>query len=314
MLAFSPKALAAAAISMNLSSAVLACLQVNGQLWTGGGYIATYDNGVQTCYGHIASGDNDLRMFLSGEDSPLFFTMTGRQRFNCISAKSERKMGTKEYQQLLSDLQGKVLPENHPLTVQVNRVLHRLIPNAPLEGADWKVHVINEPNEVNAFVLPGGKVFVFTGILPVCQDDNGLAAVLGHEIAHVVAHHPAERMSHNAISMVLALVTALILDISGQLSSMLLSLAYGLPNSRIQEAEADEMGLMIMSKSCFNPEGAVNLNIPASVHVNSSFGKICFALQNLSYNVLTRDKSITTVWKLFVQVPAFEKAFGNYRW
>ncbi|THC94103.1 hypothetical protein EYZ11_006432 [Aspergillus tanneri] len=185
--------------------------------------------------------------------------MTGRQRFNCISAKSERKMGTKEYQQLLSDLQGKVLPENHPLTVQVNRVLHRLIPNAPLEGADWKVHVINEPNEVNAFVLPGGKVFVFTGILPVCQDDNGLAAVLGHEIAHVVAHHPAERMSHNAISMVLALVTALILDISGQLSSMLLSLAYGLPNSRIQEAEADEMGLMIMSKSCFNPEGAVNL-------------------------------------------------------
>ena len=80
-----------------------------------------------------------------------------------------------------------------------------------------------------------GKVFVFTGMLPICQDEDGLAAVLGHEIAHVVAHHPAERMSNNGISIVLAFVTSFLFDISGQLTSLLMSLAYGLPNSRSQE-------------------------------------------------------------------------------
>ena len=80
-----------------------------------------------------------------------------------------------------------------------------------------------------------GKVFVFTGILPICQDEDGLAAVLGHEIAHVVAHHSAERISHSFITMAGVLLIASLFDVSGQFSSVVMNLLYSLPNSRTQE-------------------------------------------------------------------------------
>ncbi|KAJ5792277.1 uncharacterized protein N7503_008255 [Penicillium pulvis] len=185
--------------------------------------------------------------------------ITGRRRFNMVSAKMELEMGEQTYRQVLNEERGKILPDNHPVTQMVDRVLQRLIPLAPIEGADWKVHVIADPNMKNAFVLPGGKVFVATGILPICQDDDGLAAVLGHEIAHVVAHHPAERASNSFITTGVALFIALLLDFSGQASSLVMNYMYSLPNSRTQEAEADHIGLLMMSKACFNPEAAVRL-------------------------------------------------------
>ncbi|KAH1723022.1 hypothetical protein KXX25_009431 [Aspergillus fumigatus] len=185
--------------------------------------------------------------------------MTGRRRFNCVSSHQELRMGQQSYEEVLRSTRGKILPENHPLTIMVNGVLRRLIPQAPIEGADWRVHVIKDDGMVNAFVLPGGKVFVYTGILPICKDEDGLAAVLGHEIAHVVAHHPAERMSNNILKVGAVLLISMLFDISGQIPSLLLNLMYSLPNSRTQEAEADNIGLMMMSKACFNPEAAVGL-------------------------------------------------------
>lgn len=80
-----------------------------------------------------------------------------------------------------------------------------------------------------------GKVFVYTGILPVCEDEDGLAAVLGHEIAHVVARHPAERMSNSLLTIGAVFLISAMFDISGQIPSLLLNLMYSLPNSRTQE-------------------------------------------------------------------------------
>lgn len=80
-----------------------------------------------------------------------------------------------------------------------------------------------------------GKVFVYTGILPICQDEDGLAAVLGHEIAHVVARHPAERMSNSFLTLGTVFLISLLFDVSGNLSSMLVNLMWSLPNSRTQE-------------------------------------------------------------------------------
>ncbi|CEL05194.1 Putative Peptidase family M48 [Aspergillus calidoustus] len=185
--------------------------------------------------------------------------MTGRRRFNCVSLNQELKMGQESYHEVLQQSRGHILPESHPVTIMVNRVLRRLIPQAPIHDADWKVHVIHDDNMKNAFVLPGGKVFVYTGILPICKDEDGLAAVLGHEIAHVVARHHAERMSNNFITMGVVFLTAFLFDVSGQIPGLLLNLMYSLPNSRVQEAEADNIGLMMMSKACFNPEAAVGL-------------------------------------------------------
>lgn len=79
---------------------------------------------------------------------------------------------------------------------------------------------------------------MFTGILPICRDRDGLAAVLGHEIAHVLAHHPAERMSSNIIVIVTALAASMLFDVSQNLSSMILNLMLALPNSRAQEVSA----------------------------------------------------------------------------
>ncbi|KAJ5576401.1 Chaperone tailless complex polypeptide 1 [Penicillium sp. DV-2018c] len=185
--------------------------------------------------------------------------ITGRRQFNFISRTQELKMGEESYRDVLASERGKVLPDSHPLTRMVDGVLQRLIPQAPVEGADWRVHVIDNPGMVNAFVLPGGKVFVYTGILPVCKDEDGLAAVLGHEIAHVVAHHPAERVSNSFLTLGAVFLFSFVFDVSGHFSSFLLNLMYSLPNSRTQEAEADNIGLMMMSKACFDPRAAVEL-------------------------------------------------------
>lgn len=82
---------------------------------------------------------------------------------------------------------------------------------------------------------------MFTGILPICQDEDGLAAVLGHEIAHVVAHHPAERMSGSFVSLIAVVAISFLFDVSGNLPSMLMNLLYSLPNSRTQEISARDL-------------------------------------------------------------------------
>lgn len=94
---------------------------------------------------------NDLKLC----SDHWIYQMTGRRRFNCVSHQRELTMGDQSYREVLNAERGKVLPENHPMTRMVNRVLQRLIPLAPLEGADWKVHVIKDDGMVNAFVLPG---------------------------------------------------------------------------------------------------------------------------------------------------------------
>ena len=110
--------------------------------------------------------------------------VSGRRRFNCISAKRETDMAQQLYGQVMQEFGSRVLPAWHPNSKLVNKVMNRLIPASGLEDQAWEVHVVNDP-QMNAFVLPGGKVFVFSGILPICNGEDGLATVLGHEIAHV---------------------------------------------------------------------------------------------------------------------------------
>ena len=141
----------------------------------------------------------------------------------------------------------------------VNKVLQRLIPAAGLEGQNWEVKVINDPEQKNAFVLPGGKVFVFSGILPICAGEDGLAAVLGHEIAHNVARHNGERLSHQIYLLPITVLLAYVLDISGGLSQFVLDLVLNRPGSRKMESEADYIGLLMMAKACYEPSAVVGL-------------------------------------------------------
>ncbi|KAB2578742.1 Peptidase M48 [Lasiodiplodia theobromae] len=184
--------------------------------------------------------------------------VSGRRRFNVVSPEREKSMSQEMYAEVMREYQGKILPPWDRRVQLVQRVLDRLIPASGLHDERWEVHVIDSP-EMNAFVIPGGKVFVFSGILPICRNEDGLAAVLGHEIAHNIAHHSAERMSQSIFVFAAALAIDIFLGGTGGITRMLLDLTFLKPGSRSQESEADFIGLMMMAQSCFNPEEAAAL-------------------------------------------------------
>ncbi|EGX51875.1 hypothetical protein AOL_s00043g609 [Orbilia oligospora ATCC 24927] len=183
--------------------------------------------------------------------------ISGRRRFNIISEDFLQSLSEDKNQEILSKYQGQILPESDPRFKQVRRVLEKLAPNSGLPSDyNWEATVI-ESDEANAFVIPGGKVFVFTGILPVCGGDDGLAAVLGHEIGHNVARHLGEQISRGIFLIAAAWVVELFWGVPGDMSLHLLQFAIDMPKSRAQESEADHIGLLLMAKSCYDPKAAV---------------------------------------------------------
>jgi len=133
-----------------------------------------------------------------------------------------------------------------------------------LKNFKWEYNTINE-NIVNAWCMPGGKVVVYTGLLIVTQNETGLAVVMGHEIAHAIARHGNERMSEGLLIGLGGLVLEEALKEKKQETQALFlglymigsNLALALPNSRMQESEADKLGLIFMSMAGYNPEEAV---------------------------------------------------------
>ena len=121
------------------------------------------------------------------------------------------------------------------------------------------MHIVDDPQAPpNAFVLPGGKVFVFSSILGICKNDDGLATVLSHEFSHQLARHTAENLSKAPIY---SIVSALLYTITGAdvFNRLILDGLLRMPASRQMETEADYIGLMIMARACYQPDEAVKL-------------------------------------------------------
>jgi len=133
-----------------------------------------------------------------------------------------------------------------------------------LKNFKWEYNLIDE-NVVNAWCMPGGKVVVYTGLLPVTQNETALAVVMGHEIAHAVARHGNERMSEGLLIQLGGLVLEEALKEKKQQTQLLFlslyvvgsNLALALPNSRMQESEADKLGLIFMSMAGYDPSEAI---------------------------------------------------------
>jgi metalloendopeptidase OMA1, mitochondrial len=185
--------------------------------------------------------------------------VTGRSQLQLVSPAEETQMGTEAYKEILSKAKISNDPTTNPL---VKRVGTRIATATGRTDLPWEFTVIDDVKTVNAFALPGGKVAVYTGILPITRDEAGLAAVLGHEIAHVTARHSAERMSKELAVQIGAQTFGAFVGLSPDLTkagAAILVNGLMLPWGRDQESEADHIGLIYMAKGGYNPEAARDL-------------------------------------------------------
>lgn len=184
---------------------------------------------------------------------------TGRRQFNFMNPQEEMKLGFTEFEKMKKETP---ISKDAKVTEMVTRVGKRIAAVASLPDAQWEFVVFDSP-EANAFCLPGGKVGVYTGILPITKDEAGLATVIGHEVAHAVARHGGERMSR-AVAMQ-GLGQAVGSATADSKYAQAIQIAYGLgsqvavelPHSRSQESEADRIGLIYMARAGYDPEAAV---------------------------------------------------------
>jgi len=194
--------------------------------------------------------------------------LTGRSQLNMIPNSEMLAMSFQQYDQFLKENK---ISSNKAEVDMVKRVGGRIEQavekymrdnnlSSRLSGYNWEFNLV-EDDQVNAWCMPGGKVVVYTGILPVTNDETGLAVVLGHEIAHAIAEHGNERMSQQLLQQVGAVgLMVAMKDEPVQTQALWLSV-YGvgttlgviLPYSRTQESEADHLGLIFMAMAGYDP-------------------------------------------------------------
>ncbi|MCA9085745.1 MAG: M48 family metallopeptidase [Planctomycetaceae bacterium] len=186
--------------------------------------------------------------------------VTERKQLLIMSESEENQMGLTAYEQVLKE---EPVTKNAEAVAMVQRVGQRIAAIANRPDFEWEFNVIESETQ-NAFCLPGGKVAVYTGILPVCQNEAGLAVVMSHEIGHAIARHGGERMTHQAIQNKAKEGLAYLMRNKEETTQQIVLTAYGvgseygaiLPYSRKHELEADHIGIMLMAKAGYDPSEA----------------------------------------------------------
>jgi predicted Zn-dependent protease len=199
----------------------------------------------------------------------LFFThrqttpVTHRVQHVALTDKQQMQLGSQQYAKTLKEDRTDIISSGTGYA-QVQRVAQRIEAVARRDKPKfvWKVTLLRK-NEANAYCLPGGKIVVYTGILPLTRTDAGLATVLGHEVAHATAEHVAERLEREKLTKIaVAIVAGGIAVTPAQYAHVVALLGIGgqaasLPFSRKQESEADHIGLIYMARAGYDPHQAV---------------------------------------------------------
>ena len=195
--------------------------------------------------------------------------LSGRKQVNLIPSSEMQSMSFQQYDQFIGEHQ---LSTNQSDVEMVKRVGHKIRKAVEgylaqnnrselLDGYKWEINLVQD-DQVNAWAMPGGKVVIYTGILPITQDETGLAVVMGHEIAHAIANHGSERMSHQLVQQAGGIGLSLALQEHPAQTQEMWAAVYGygshyavmLPYSRVHESEADHLGLIFMAMAGYNPQ------------------------------------------------------------
>lgn len=199
--------------------------------------------------------------------------ITGRKQLSLISESTLQQEAVTQYKSFLTE--NKVVSStNNKDAEMVTRVGRRIADaitkyysekglSSELSGYKWEFNLVDN-KEVNAWCMPGGKVVVYTGLLPITQNEAALAIVLGHEITHAVAHHGQERMSQAMVAQGLQVTGDIFTSGNAQANNIFKSIyaptaqvGVLLPNSRNQEYEADHYGLIFAAMAGYNPREAI---------------------------------------------------------
>ncbi len=201
-------------------------------------------------------------------------TITGRNQLSLVVESQLQDMAKSEYRQFLSEnkvVNSAVSKDAEMVTRVGTRIANAITEyyrekgvSNELEGYQWEFHLVDS-KEVNAWCMPGGKVVVYTGLLPVTENEAALAIVLGHEITHAVAGHGRERMSQALLAQGVQVAGNVALGNNPQAVNVFNNI-YGpgaqlgvlLPNSRKQELEADHYGLIFAAMAGYNPQVAIS--------------------------------------------------------
>lgn len=191
-----------------------------------------------------------------------------RSQFLMVSSQEMNQGAVQAYGQVLKEAQAKGILNRDAAQVQrVRTIASRLIPHTKVFRPDapgwaWEVNVLSV-NELNAWCMPGGKIAFYTGIIDGLKlTDDEIAAIMGHEIAHALREHSRERASQQALQGVGVGVVAAILGLGStgsQLGNMVAQAMFGLPNSRTQESESDEIGVELAARAGYDPAAAISL-------------------------------------------------------
>ncbi len=200
-----------------------------------------------------------LLLLLSSLGACVTNPETGRSSFNIVPEATEISMGAQAFAQVKSE---SVASRDAAMNAVVQRVADR-ITAVTGKNYNWEVRLV-ESNQANAFVLPGGKIVIYTGILPICETEAGLAFVMGHEVGHAIARHGGQRMS-STMAVQLGL-SAADFAFSNNAQRPMIMAAFGagaklgtLKYSRSHESEADLMGIRYMAKAGYDPSVAPEL-------------------------------------------------------
>ncbi len=201
--------------------------------------------------------------------------LTGRSRLSLIDESQLQQEAALGYAQLLKDPSTKVVASNNANTIMVKRVGQKIAAavtqymnqngyGSQIANYKWEFNLIDS-KEVNAWCMPGGKVAIYTGILPVTKTESGLATVMGHEIAHAIAQHSAERASQMSAAQMGGAALGVATVGKSQATQSIVNQLYGIGGqltllkfSRNQESEADKMGLAFMAMAGYNPSTAID--------------------------------------------------------